>query len=435
MAAVGQSCGKLYVIIAITIIIMGNSSSSTNDESSKYKEEEVTALVANCSPFKGDKAEGGGDKTPSKHTSENSGKSFHAPNRTPQNQSKKSKNNHPTSYNMEAPEDQIAPTVARTATLEAPPIFEELQLQPPSALTVIEEGSGIRRQQLQQIDSLHAQDYGKEGGTDQIRLPANINQQIIINNPQSYVKPDPESPIGRTWKYDRNDSIGGRGGGSTRAGGINRVVQGNNNNISNNHLPPVVHNVGHHTNGHLNQQPNLSIPPYNSSNLYRGGGVLYHNQPVPGGGGYPNGEQHPFVGGNINQPLHRHPPNNMQWQENRPMPGGGGYPNGEQHNFAGGNVNQPLHRHTPNNMQSFGVGGAGGNHQQSMYPYPANNPPQYAERRGVGNHIQILEDTRFHLCLLQMVCLCLIIHHLTTKAVIHPMHIQPTIIIQIIHAK
>ena len=65
-------------LIAITIIIMGNSSSSTNDESSKYKEEEeVTASFANYSPFKGDKAEGGGDKTPSKHTSEKSDKSFH----------------------------------------------------------------------------------------------------------------------------------------------------------------------------------------------------------------------------------------------------------------------------------------------------------------------------------------------------------------------
>ena len=218
---------------------MGNSSSSANDESSKYKEEEeVTALVANCSPFKGDKAEGGGDKTPSKHTSEKSDKSFHTPNRTPQNPTKKSKNNHPMSYNMEAPEDQIAPTVTRTATLVAPPIFEELQPQPPSAVDQgtsvfggekmeIEEVSGIRKQQLQWIDSLHAQDYGKEGGTDQISLPATINQQVIINNPESYVKPDPESPIVYTWEYDRNESTGGRGGGSTRAGGINRVGQGN----------------------------------------------------------------------------------------------------------------------------------------------------------------------------------------------------------------
>ena len=110
----------------------------------------------------------------------------------------------------------------------------------------------------------------------------------------------------------------------------------NNNNISNNHLPPVVHNVVHHTNGHLNQEPNQSIPPYNNSNVYRGGGVLYHNQPMPGGGGYPHWEQHTFVGGNINQPLHRNPPNNMQWHENGPMPGGGGYPNGEYHHFSTG---------------------------------------------------------------------------------------------------
>ena len=35
---------------------------------------------------------------------------------------------------MEASEDLIAPTVTRTANLEAPSIFEELQPQPPSAV-------------------------------------------------------------------------------------------------------------------------------------------------------------------------------------------------------------------------------------------------------------------------------------------------------------
>ena len=113
---------------------MGNSSSSTEDKSSKHMEEEVTELVAQCSPFKGDRTavagEGEGQKTPLNSTSRKSGKSFHTPNRTPQNQTKKVKNDHHTSNSMGVSEDLITPTVTRTATIEAPPTFEEQQPQP-----------------------------------------------------------------------------------------------------------------------------------------------------------------------------------------------------------------------------------------------------------------------------------------------------------------